>query len=122
MGYKGTESPSGTPPTRRKSSVQWTLPVQGTSDRNASVGSVQSDVGKSSAIAAMELASSEITNRHEGIYWPSPIAMVMFFLFGLLASCTHHIYYHSLAGKQVGNDSEQQWALRFFSFSFFPRQ
>ena len=52
------------------------------------------------------------TNHHEGIYWKSPLAMAAFFLIGVIASISHHFYYLSLDGKQVGNDNTQQWALR----------
>jgi hypothetical protein len=55
---------------------------------------------------------------HKGIYWWSPIAMVSFFLLGVLTSFMHHFYYTVLDERQVGNDRQQQWALRFESPSY----
>ena len=55
---------------------------------------------------------------HKGIYWWSPIAMVTFFLLGVLTPFMHHFYYTILNGRQVGNDLQQQWALRFESPSY----
>lgn len=41
--------------------------------------------------------------------------MVGFFLSGIIFSIAHHIYYESLDGQRVGNDNEQQWAIRYGS-------
>jgi len=55
---------------------------------------------------------------HHGIYWRSPISMVAFLFLGVMSGVAHHLYYSSLAGKQVGGDGEQQWNLRSgFSFN-----
>ena len=50
--------------------------------------------------------------QQQGIYWRSPLSMMSFFLFGLLACVGHQLFYSHLDKKEVGNDSEQQWALR----------
>jgi hypothetical protein len=55
---------------------------------------------------------------HKGIYWWSPIAMVTFFFLGVLTSFMHHFYYTVLDERQVGNDRQQQWAVRFESASY----
>lgn len=64
--------------------------------------------------------ASKPDDHHEGIFWQSPINMVAFFVFGILTSCMHHLYYHFLDGKLVGNDSQQQWALRHSILSLSP--
>jgi hypothetical protein len=48
----------------------------------------------------------------QGIYWWSPAGMIGFFLCGIVFSIAHHAYYESLDGRRVGNDQEQQWAIR----------
>ena len=40
------------------------------------------------------------------------MTMVAFLFLGIFASMAHHFYYASRDGKRVGNDREQQWALR----------
>jgi hypothetical protein len=66
---------------------------------------------------------SQSAIHHEGIYWRSPITMVAFLFLGIFASIAHHIYYTSLDGNRVGNDREQQWALRSgLSFVDFPQR
>jgi len=95
--------------------------------RNPSVGTVASQVSQgniSATSTAVDLAELEgprprpTIKHHQGIYWRSPISMVSFLLFGVLASVSHHFYYSSLDGKQVGNDRQQQWSLRFEVTSF----
>lgn len=54
----------------------------------------------------------------QGIYWCSPAGMVGFCLCGIVFSIGHHVYYKSLNGKRVGNDNEQQWAIRYLQNSF----
>jgi hypothetical protein len=108
-----TEPPSATSPGPR---IQWKVPDTGANVRSPSVASTQSGCKKPPFVMSAEKTTetvSEKINHHEGIYWRSPISMVAFFFFGVLASLMHHVYYHSLDGKQVGNDTEQQWALRF---------
>lgn len=94
--------------------VQFTgviAPIGEDGERNPSVASIQS------ASEQTELIGDASNQHHEGIYWPSPITMASFFLFGVLTSYMHHLYYHYLDGKQVGNDRQQQWALRQTLFS-----
>jgi hypothetical protein len=63
------------------------------------------------------------TIHHKGIYWRSPMTMVAFLFLGIFASMAHHFYYASRDGKRVGNDREQQWALRSgLSFVDFPQR
>jgi hypothetical protein len=79
-------------------------------------------VGTNTSRASDGLLSAATTaeeKHHQGIYWRSPIGMVSFLIFGVVASVSHHLYYSSLDGKKVGNDNDQQWALRsdtFFTF------
>lgn len=47
-----------------------------------------------------------------GIYWRSPISMVVFFISGFLACLAHHLVYLALDRKEVGSDNKQQWVLR----------
>jgi hypothetical protein len=42
--------------------------------------------------------------------------MVSFLSFGVFASVSHHLYYSSLDENKVGNDNDQQWALRSDTF------
>jgi hypothetical protein len=66
---------------------------------------------------------SQSTIHHEGIYWRSPMTMAAFLFLGIFASMAHHFYYASRDGKRVGNDREQQWALRSgLSFVDFPQR
>jgi hypothetical protein len=55
---------------------------------------------------------------HNGVYWRSPVSMIALFLLGILMAIGHHLYYASLRSKEVGNDNEQQWALRSLISSF----
>jgi len=55
---------------------------------------------------------------HRGIYWPTPIKMVLFFIFGLMCSISHHLYYASRDGMKVGSSEDQQWALRYVGVPF----
>lgn len=81
---------------------------------NANVSMVS--VGTNTSDGLLSATSTAAEKHHQGIYWRSPIGMVSFLLFGVLASVSHHLYYSSLDGKQVGNDNDQQWALRFDTF------
>ena len=49
------------------------------------------------------------------IHWVSPTKMVSFLLFGIIMSFGHHFYYQSRAGKEVGNENDQQNEHRFVS-------
>ena len=89
--------------------------------RNNSVTSDQSDVLKgllSPTVASPWTAIEPLEHEAKapgppaGIHWQSPASMLALFLFGLLASIAHHLFYHSLDGKTVGDDYAQQWALR----------
>jgi len=76
-------------------------------------------VGTNTSRASDELLSAATTaaeKHHQGIYWRSPIGMVSFLIFGVFASVSHHLYYSSLDGNKVGNDNDQQWALRSDTF------
>jgi hypothetical protein len=87
--------------------------------RNYSVGTIQS--GASEEILSAYPTRDTILKmqppvpaemHHRGIYWRSLIYMVVFLIFGILAAISHHVFYSSLDGHQVGNDREQQWNLR----------
>ena len=99
-------------------------------DRKSSFGSERSGVleGLLNAISLipsqpMRTFQSQSATHHEGIYWRSPITMVAFLFLGIFASIAHHLYYTSLDGNRVGNDREQQWALRSgLSFVDFPQR
>ena len=47
-----------------------------------------------------------------GIYWASPVIMLLIFLVGLGAALALHGYYSSLNGQKVGDTNQQQTALR----------
>lgn len=119
-----SESPSGavdkieeqpvSPTAARHSSEQFArdallLPEE--SKRYTSISSSQPEATKETDADAEEPI-------HKGIYRWSPIAMVTFFFLGVLTSFMHHFYYTVLDGRQVGNDRQQQWALRFESPSY----
>jgi hypothetical protein len=99
-------------------------------DQKMPIGSEKSGVSERLSSTTSTIPSQPMrtfhgqsTIHHEGIYWRSPIAMVAFFLLGLFASIAHHVYYSSLDGNRVGNDREQQWALRSgTSFVDFPQR
>lgn len=102
--------------------------VRHSSDQFARDTLLQPEGGK--RYASISYSELEITKKtdaeaeagepiHNGIYKWSPIAMVIFFFLGILTSFMHHIYYSALDGRQVGNDRQQQWALRFESPSYF---
>ncbi|KAL4916640.1 hypothetical protein BDW62DRAFT_101467 [Aspergillus aurantiobrunneus] len=52
-------------------------------------------------------------NKKDGIHWRMPTAMVVCWIIGLALAIGHHFYYASLDGTRVGNQSKQEWALRF---------
>ena len=118
---------SSTPRTTNGSEITST-PVNG--DRENSFGSERSGVSEgllnaTSSIPSQPMRTShnQSTIHHEGIYWRSPITMVAFLFLGIFASIAHHFYYTSLDGNRVGNDREQQWALRSgLSFVDFPQR
>jgi hypothetical protein len=92
-------------------------PVNG--DRKSSFGSETSSIPPQ----RMRTFQSQSAIHHEGIYWRSPITMVVFLFLGIFAGIAHHFYYTSLDGNRVGNDREQQWALRSeLSFVDFPQR
>lgn len=84
------------------------------------------NVSKTSAsVALLELKATEehdksrrasdadtIKTYHQGIYWRSPITMVTFFLVGVFVSVGHHLYYHSLVGQAVGDNTDQELVIR----------
>ena len=93
--------------------------IRPSNDRAHSVSTVQRDVTEkllpTPRISKIDLEidlEGFPTSHHEGIYWKSPLTMAAFFLIGVITSISHHFYYLSLDGKQVGNDNTQQWALR----------
>ncbi|KUJ17415.1 uncharacterized protein LY89DRAFT_733266 [Mollisia scopiformis] len=51
----------------------------------------------------------------QGIYWPSPMMMIGLFCIGIVISAVHHVYYSFLDRRRVGDDQEQQRAIRFGS-------
>jgi hypothetical protein len=58
------------------------------------------------------------TGHHNGkIHWRSPFTMFAFFFAAVISGVSHHVYYSSLAGKQVGSDDSQQWAPRSVRFA-----
>ncbi|KAG0646652.1 hypothetical protein D0Z07_7475 [Hyphodiscus hymeniophilus] len=84
--------------------------------RMLSVSTVRSELTEkllSPTVTFFKDLERQDTRHHQGIYWRSPLMMVAFFLSGVTSSVSHHFYYSSLDGKQVGNDNSQQWALRW---------
>lgn len=87
--------------------------------RNHSISTIQSE-GSEDILSAHPTRDTELKIQppvpaemhHRGIYWRSPIYMVAFLVLGIAAAFSHHIFYSSLDGHQVGNDWEQQWNLR----------
>jgi hypothetical protein len=94
-------------------------PRPGGENRNYSVGTIKSEASED-ILSAYPTRDADLKTQtpvpaemhHRGIYWRSPIYMVAFLLFGILAAISHHVFYASLDGHQVGNDREQQWNLR----------
>jgi hypothetical protein len=95
------------------------FPRPGGENRNFSVGTIKSEASED-ILSAYPTRDADLKTQtsvpaemhHRGIYWRSPIYMVAFLLFGILAAVSHHVFYASLDGHQVGNDREQQWNLR----------
>ena len=56
---------------------------------------------------------SSMLGTQKGIYWRSPVTMVLAFLLGLGSALALHGYYSSLDGKKVGDSFQQQNALRY---------
>ncbi|KAL4872318.1 hypothetical protein BDV12DRAFT_193756 [Aspergillus spectabilis] len=54
-----------------------------------------------------------MTQKQNGIHWRMPTAMITCFIIGVGLAIGHHFYYYSLDGTRVGNQSKQEWALRF---------
>jgi hypothetical protein len=95
------------------------FPKPGGENRNYSVGTIKSETSED-ILSVFPTRDADLNTQtsipagmhHRGIYWRSPIYMVAFLLFGILAAVSHHVFYASLDGHQVGNDREQQWNLR----------
>lgn len=95
------------------------FPRPGGENRNYSVSTIKSEESED-ILSAYPTRDADLKTQtpvpaemhHRGIYWRSPICMVAFLLFGILAAVSHHVFYASLDGRQVGNDREQQWNLR----------
>ena len=94
-------------------------PRPGGETRNYSVGTIQSEASED-ILSGHPTGDTDLKIQrrvpaemhHRGIYWRSPIYMVAFLIFGIMAAISHHVFYSSLDGHQVGNDREQQWNLR----------
>ena len=56
---------------------------------------------------------SSMLGSQKGIYWRSPITMILAFLLGLGSALALHGYYSFLDGKEVGDSFQQQNALRY---------
>ena len=112
--------PGSSSTSRAKNGIEIvSTPING--DRKNSFGSEQS--GALEGLLNATSIPSQPMIHHEGIYWRSPITMVAFLFLGIFASIAHHFYYTSLDGNRVGNDREQQWALRSgLSFVDFPQR
>jgi len=95
------------------------FPRPGGENRNCSVGTIKSEASED-ILSTYPTRDADLKTQtpipaemhHRGIYWRSPIYMVAFLIFGILAAVSHHVLYASLDGHQVGNDREQQWNLR----------
>ena len=68
--------------------------------------------GRNDSVTTIDVLEDE---KQRGIHWPSPLSMVIYFIVGFVAALSHHFYYCSYNGIQVGNDVQQQWVLRFVS-------
>ena len=104
--------------------VSGAAPTRPNGDRMHSVSTVKSEATEkllTPTITSLTDLERQTSRHHEGIYWKSPISMAAFFLLGIISSISHHFYYASLDGRQVGDDNAQQWALRLgLHFSCFP--
>ena len=58
-------------------------------------------------------STSSMSGSRKGIYWRSPITMILAFLLGLGSALALHGYYSFLDGKEVGDNFQQQNALRY---------
>lgn len=69
-----------------------------------------------------ERSHAESQEKHlRNIHWVSPTKMIAFLLLGIIMSISHHLYYHSRAGKVVGDNNDQQNAHRSVSdLDFIP--
>jgi hypothetical protein len=118
---------SSSSPTLRTKDGSEIISTPANGDRKKSFSLEQSEtlerlLNATSSISSQPMGSQSAIH-HEGIYWRSPITMVAFLFLGIFASIAHHFYYASLDGNRVGNDREQQWALRSgLSFVDFPQR
>lgn len=48
-----------------------------------------------------------------GIYLKTPFWMLVLFGVGFMSAVGHHIFYTTLNGDQVGNQTKQEWSLRY---------
>ena len=59
---------------------------------------------------------SSILGSQKGIYWRSPITMILAFLLGLGSALALNGYYSFLDGKEVGDSFQQQNELRYVCY------
>jgi hypothetical protein len=50
---------------------------------------------------------------YHGIWWRSPTLMGLSWIFGVVFSFAHHLFYSHFDGLIVGSANEQQWNIRF---------
>jgi hypothetical protein len=120
-----TNSGSSSTSRRRDGSETISTPTNGDGKNSEQSGVSEGLLNATSSTPSqpMRTFQSQSTIHHEGIYWRSPMTMVAFLFLGIFASMGHHFYYSSRDGKRVGNDREQQWALRSgLSFVDFPQR
>ncbi|KAI9647681.1 hypothetical protein NHQ30_004066 [Ciborinia camelliae] len=105
----------------RVDSIQSTLSTQsGHSDGRRSHSTIRPfDTGEDDLVENSEPSHQHY---HDGIFWRSPIFMGGNLMIGIVASVSHHIFYSSMVGKQVGDDYSQQWILRYGNILAFVSQ
>ena len=120
-----TDSGSSSTSRTRNGSESISTPANGDQENSEQSGVSEGLLNATSSTPSQPMRTfhSQSTIHHEGIYWRSPMTMAAFLFLGIFASMAHHFYYASRDGKRVGNDREQQWALRSgLSFVDFPQR
>ena len=77
-----------------------------------SVGAESKD-GREPGFAGCRRSSIHPTDSAElGIYWHTPVVMILGLVLGMLFASGLHLFYRSLHGKPVGGPQEQEYSLR----------
>lgn len=93
------------------------LQLPGAADVEASITEKSNTISGHPLDKPAQHASS--SRESHGIYLRSPALMVSCWIFGIIFSLCHHLFYSHFDGSIVGSPDEEQWNIRFVFASDF---